>query len=65
MQKTSAEFKLKNNYISIDYAPDGTIRDCTIQEKDGTVLFTGTIAQLSEVVVAANEIINEIVIEDC
>lgn len=56
MLKVSASYRLDNHYIGVDYSNGKDITVITIQEKDGTVIFSGTPAQLQAVRVAAEEL---------
>jgi hypothetical protein len=59
MIKTNSTFKLANQYINIDYSSTNSIVAVSILEKDGKILFSGSLSELSSVSEAFHQIIKE------
>jgi len=55
VQLISQELKIEDTYVTITYG-DGDIKDITAQEKDGTVLFSGSLSQARRLVDALSNI---------
>lgn len=60
MLKVSANYKMNDHFIGVDYSNGKDITIITVQEKDGTVIFSGSPQQLRAVMLAGMEFLQDV-----